>query len=156
MEHEWETSEHEWEMSEHEWEISEHEWEMREHEREMRELEWDMREHEWEMKDHQWEMREHRIGTKGIRIGNKGTRIRKKEAKLAPNQHIKKGLTVLLRKTLTSTETFAVDENDIPYFLTICKPKISEHCKQTILSGCFVQSHQQKERVGNNSLILLT
>ena len=44
----------------------------------------------------------------------------------------------VVTQNINFNRNFVVDENDIPYFLTICKPKISEYSKQTILSGCFL------------------
>ena len=88
-----------------------------------------------------WVERVTQIGTKGIRIGNKGAQIGNKGT---PNRRQTSTLTKITQN-INFNRNFVVDENDIPYFLTICKPKISEYCKQTILSGCFVQTHQKKE-----------
>ena len=84
------------------------------------------------------------IGTKGKLIGDKGTRIGNKGT---PNRRqtniIKNGYGVVTQK-INFNRNFVVDESDIPYFVTISKLKVWEYCKQTILSRCFVWTHQQK------------
>ena len=97
-----------------------------------------------------------RMGKEGTRMGNVGTRTGNKGTPNRCKTNTLKMANGVVTQNINFNRNFVVDENDIPYFLTICKPKISEYCKQTILSGCFVYTHQQKERIENNSLILLT
>ena len=71
-------------------------------------------------------------------MGNKGTRTGKERT---PNRHQTNTIKMangVVTQSINFNRNFVVDENDRPYFVTICKPKISEYYKQTNLSGCFV------------------
>ena len=88
------------------------------------------------------------IGTKGTRIENKGAQI---GIKGTPNHCQNSTLTKIMQN-----RNFVVDENDIPYFLTICKPKLSEYCntanKLFCLDVLFKHTRKRKAKISREKI----
>ena len=99
-----------------------------------------------------WVERVTQIGTKGTRIGNKGVQIGNKGT---PNHRQTSTLTKITQN-INFNRNFAVDENDIPSFLTICKPKISEYCntanKLFCLDVLFKLTRKRKAKISREKI----